>query len=104
MKQWISLFFCLAVNNYIGNMLGFSEFLHVARGFLNQSDCRLFENSVLMKQAILNLYLDIIMWLDILIANELIQCFCLVMVRHAQLCLKQSDSKIFEIPIIQEKF
>ena len=58
-------------------MLDFSEILHVARGFLNQYDCRTFENSMLMKQAILNMYLDIIMWLDILTANKLIKCFCL---------------------------
>ena len=100
----IYLFFCLAVNNYIQNMLGFSEFLYVGRCFLNQSDRRTFEKSVLMKQAILNMYLDIIIWLDILIANKLSQCFCLVMVRHTQPCLNQSDSKILEIPVTQEKF
>ena len=52
----ISLFFRMAVNNYIGNMLDFYGFLHVARGFLNQSDCSTFENLMLMKQAILNMY------------------------------------------------
>ena len=36
----ISLFSCLAVNNCIGNMLDFPEFWHLARSFLNQSDCR----------------------------------------------------------------
>ena len=76
----ISLFFCLAVNSCIGNILDFCEFLHVARGFLKQSDCRTFENSMLMKQAILNTYLNTIMWLDILRANEFIKYFCLVMV------------------------
>ena len=84
-------------------MLDFSEFLHVATGFLKQSDCRTFENAVLMKQAILNMYLDIIMWLDNVIANKLIKCFCLVMVRHTQVCLNQSDLKILEVPATQEK-
>ena len=57
-----------------------------------------------MKQAILNMYLDIIMWHEILRANELINCVSLVMVRHTQLCLNQLDSKILEIPATQEKF
>ena len=78
-------------------MFYFSEFLHMTRGVLNQSDCRTFENSMLMKQAISNMYLDIILWLEILRANKLIKCFCLIMVRHTQLCLNQSDSKIIEI-------
>ena len=56
---------------------------------------------MLMKQAILNMYLDIFMWLDILRASELIKCFYLVMIKHTQLCLNQSDSKITEIPVIQ---
>ena len=76
----LSLFSCLAVNNCIGNMLDFPEILHVARSFLNQSDCRTFQTSILKKQAILNIYLDIIEGLDILGTNELIQCFYLVMV------------------------
>ena len=62
-------------------MLDFPEFLHLARSFLNQSDCRAFQTSVLKKQAILNIYLDIIEGLDILGSNELIKCFCLVMVK-----------------------
>ena len=77
----LSLFSCLAVNNCIGNMLDFPEILHVARSFLNQSDCRIFQTSILGKQAILNMYLDIIEGLDILGSNELIKCFCLVMVK-----------------------
>ena len=85
-------------------MLDFSEFLLVARGILNQSDCRTFENSMLIKQGILSMYLDIITWLDILRANELIKCFCLVMVRHTQLYLNQLDSKIIEIAATQDKF
>ena len=50
----ISLFSCLAVNNCIGNMLDFPKILHVARSFLNQSDCRTFQTSILKKQATLN--------------------------------------------------
>ena len=76
----ISLFSCLAVNNCIGNMLDFLKILHVARSFLNQSDCRTFQTSILEKQAVLNMYLDIIEGLDILGTNELIKCFCSVMV------------------------
>ena len=76
----ISLFSCLAVNNCIGNMLDFPEILHAARSFLNQSDCRTFQTSILKKQAILNRYLDIIEGLDVLGTNELIKCSCLVMV------------------------
>ena len=90
-------------NQCIGNMLDISESLHVARDFLNQSDCRTFENSMLIKQAILNIYLDINMWLDILRANELNKSFYLVMVR-CNLCLNQIYSEILEIPLTQEKF
>ena len=75
----ISLFSCLAVNNCIANMLDFPEFLHSARSFLNQSDCRAFQTSVLKKQAILNIYLDIIEGPDMLGTNESIKCFYLVM-------------------------
>ena len=56
----IFLFSCLAVNNCIEILLDFSAFLHVARSFLYQSDCSTFQTSLLKKQAILNLYLDII--------------------------------------------
>ena len=76
----IYLFFCLAVKNYIGNMLNFRKFLHLARSFLNQSDCRTFQTSILKKQAKLNMYLDIIEGLDILGTNESIKCFCFVIV------------------------
>ena len=65
----ISLFSCLAMNNCIEILLDFSAFLHVARSFLYQSDCRTFQTSLLNKQAILNLNLGIIQWLDILGAN-----------------------------------
>ena len=65
----ISLFSCLAVNNCIEILLDFYAFLHVARSFLYQSDCRTFQTSLLKKEAILNLYLDIIQCLDILGAN-----------------------------------
>ena len=65
----ISLFSCLAVNNCIEILLDFYAFLHVARSFLYQSDCRTFQTSLLKKEAILNLYLDIIQCLDILEAN-----------------------------------
>ena len=65
----ISLFSCLAVNNCIEILLDFYVFLHVARSFLYQSDCRTFQTSLLKKEAILNLYLDIIQCLDILEAN-----------------------------------
>ena len=46
--------------------LDFSEILHVVKGFLNQSDCRTFQTSILKKQVILNMYQGIIMALDIL--------------------------------------
>ena len=51
-------------------MVDFPEFLHLARSFLNQSDCRTFQTSILKKQAILNMYLDIIEGLDFLGTNE----------------------------------
>ena len=76
----ISLLSYLTVNNCIENMLDFPSILHVLRSFLNQSDCTTFQTSILKKQAILNMYLDIIEGLDILGTNELIKCFCLVMV------------------------
>ena len=76
----ISLFSCLAMNNWIRNMLDFRDVLHVTRSFLNQSDFRTFQTSILKKQAILNMYLDIKEGLEILETNELIKCFCLVMV------------------------
>ena len=60
-------------------MLDFPEFLHLARSFLNQSDCRAFQTSVLKKQAILNMYLDIIEGPDMLGTNESIKYFYLVM-------------------------
>ena len=75
----ICLFSCLAVNNCIGNMLDFPEFLHLARRFFNQSDCRTFQSSILKRQAILNMYLDIIEGIEILGTNESIKWFCLVM-------------------------
>ena len=53
--------------------------------------------------AILNMYVDIV-WLNILIANKLIKCFCLVIVRYVQLSLGQLYSKILETPITQKKF
>ena len=99
-----SLFFCLAVNNCIGNI--FYIFLNSCMWlevFLTNQTAGL-KNSILMKQAISNMYLDIIMWLDILRANKLIKCVCLVMVRHSQLCLNQSDSKIIEILATQDRF
>ena len=91
-------------NQCIENMLDISESLHVARGFLTQSDCRTFENSMLIKQAILNIYLDINIRLDNLGTNKLNKSFYLVMVRHTHLCLNQIDSKILEIPLTQENF
>ena len=102
----ISLFSCLAVNNCIGNMLDFPEVLHAARSFLNQSDCRTFQTSILKKQAILNMHLDIIEGLDIVETNESIKCFCLVMVNSGMLptLYWPIKSKILETPITQEKF
>ena len=100
----ISLFSCLAVNNCIGNMLDFPEFLHLGRSFLNQSACRTFQTSILKKQAILSLNLDIIQWLDILGASELIKYFYVFVARHTQFFLDQSDTKILETRITQEKF
>ena len=73
----ISLFSCLTVNKCIANMLDFPEFLHSARSFLNQSDCRAFQTSVLKKLAILNMYLDITEGSDMLETNESIKCFLL---------------------------
>ena len=57
------------------------------RSFLNQSDCRTLQTSIFKKQAILNMYLDIILWPYILRANGLIKCFCLVIVRLANFVL-----------------
>ena len=68
--------------------------LHVARNFLSQSDSGPFK----LKQVLV-----IIMWLDILKTNELIKRFCLVLVRHVQISLDQSNSTILETPITQEK-
>ena len=76
----ISLFSCLAVNNCIWNMLDFPEFLYLARSSLNLLDCRTFQTSILKKQAILTMYVDIMEGLNILGTNESIKCFCLIMV------------------------
>ena len=75
-----SLFSCLAVNNCSGNMLDFPEVLHLARSFLNKSDCRTCQTPILKKQAILNMYLNITQGRDIVGTNESINCFYLVMV------------------------
>ena len=98
----IPLFSCLGVSNCIGNMLDFPEFLHLARSFLNQSDCRIFQTSILKKQVILNMYLDIIEGLDILGTNVFAWLWSTQ--ECPQLCLDQSNSKILETPITQEKF
>ena len=95
-------FSSLTVNNCIGNMLDFPEFLHLARNFLNQSNCRTFQTSILKKQAILNMYLDIIEGLDILGTNVFAWLWSTQ--ECPQLCLDQSNSKILETPITQEKF
>ena len=92
------------MNNCIEILLDFSAFFHVTRSFLYQSDCRTFQTSILKKQAILSLNLDIIQWLDILGTRELIKYFYLVLARLTQFFLDQSDSKILETPITQEKF
>ena len=76
----ISLFSCLAVNNCIWNMLDFPEFLYLARSSVNLLDCRTFQTSILKKQAILTMYVDIMEGLNILGTNESIKCFCLIMV------------------------
>ena len=81
-------------------MLDFPEFLHLARNFLNQSNCRTFQSSILKKQAILNMYLDIIEGLDIPGTNAWLWSTQ----EFPQLCLDQSNSKILETPITQEKF
>ena len=97
------LFFSsLTVNNCIGNMLDFPEFLHLARNFLNQSNCRTFQTSILKKQAILNMYLDIMEGLDILGTNVFAWLWSTQ--ECPQLCLDQSNSKILKTPITQEKF
>ena len=98
----ISLFSCLVVNSCIRNMLEFPEFLHLTGRFLNQSDCRTFQISVLKKQAILNMYLDIIEGLDILGTNVFVWLWSTQ--ECPQLCLDESNSKILETPITQEKF
>ena len=98
----LSLFSCLAVNNCIGNMLDFPEISHATRSFLNQSDCRTFRTSILKKQAILNMYLDIIEGLDILGTNVFVWLWSTQ--ECPQLCLDESNSKILETPITQEKF
>ena len=85
-------------------MSDFSEFLRVTGTFLNQADCRTFQTSIFKKHVILNMYLDIILWLDILRANELIKCFGLVIVRYSQICLDQWNSKILETSVTKEKF
>ena len=90
-------FLCLAVNNCIEILFDFSAFFHVTRSFLYQSDCRTFQTSILKKQSILNLNQDIIQWLDILGASQLIKYFCLVMARYTPFFLDQSDSKILGI-------
>ena len=89
-------------DNCIENMLDFPEFLHLARNFLNQSNCRTFQTSILKKQAILNMYLDIIEGLDILGTNVFAWLWSTQ--ECPQLCLDQSNSKILETPITQEKF
>ena len=98
----IFFFSSLAVNNCIGNMLDFPEFLHLARNFLNQSNCRTFQTSILKKQAILNMDLDIMGGLDILGINVFAWSWSTQ--KCPQLCLDQSNSKILETPITQEKF
>ena len=45
----LSHFSPVRLNNYTGNIY-FSEVFHVARGFLNQSDCKTFQTSILEKQ------------------------------------------------------
>ena len=92
----ISLFSCLTVNNCIGNMLDCPKILHVARSFLNQSDCRTFQASMFKKQAILNMYLDIIEGLDILGTNESIKCFWLVMVNSGMPLILKCFKMIFQ--------
>ena len=98
----IALLSYLTVNNCIENMLDFPNILHVLRSFLNQSDCTTFQTSILKKQAILNMYLDIIEGLDILGTNVFAWLWSTQ--ECPQLCLDQSNSKILETPITQEKF
>ena len=98
----IFFFSSLTVNNCIGNMLDFPGFLHLARNFLNQSNCRTFQTSILKKQAILNMYLDIMEGLDILGTNVFAWLWSTQ--ECPQLCLDQSNSKILKTPITQEKF
>ena len=98
----VIFFSCQTVNNCIGNMLDFPEFLHLARNFLNQSNCRTFQTSILKKQAILNMQLDIMGGLDILGINVFAWSWSTQ--KCPQLGLDQSNSKILETPITQEKF
>ena len=57
----------------------------------------------------MELWRKFFLWLDTLRANQLIQFFCLILVRHAQLwldsrfkILDNQDSKILEVRITQE--
>ena len=102
----ISLFSCLAVNNCIANMLDFPEFLHSARIFLYQLDCWAFQGSVFKKQAILNIYLDIIEGQIFQEPMNQLSVFPWLWSTQEchQLCLDQLNSKILETPITQEKF
>ena len=98
----ISLTSCLAVMNYIGNLCQFLLYfcMYLEVSWANQIQD--FSNSR-NGWGILNLYLVIIMSLHILRTNKLIKGFCLVLVRYIQLSLDQSNPKILEIPITQEK-
>ena len=102
----ISLFSCLAVINCTANMLDFPEFLHSARSFLYQLDCWAFQGSVFKKQAILNIYLDIIEGQIFYEPMNQLSVFPWLWSTQEchQLCLDQLNSKILETPITQEKF
>ena len=76
------------------------DFDILLQNILNQSDCIIFQISVLKKQLS---YEAIFLRFDIHRANQLVKSFCLVLVMYAQHCLDQSDSKILKIVVTQEK-
>ena len=86
------------LNNYIGNIY-FSEVFHADRSFLNQSDCKTFQTSVLKKQ--LSYIKHGPRHYCVTRHYRVIQCFCLFMVSHVHLCIDQSESNILEYPITQ---
>ena len=74
--------------------------IYIQKKFLILMYCKKCSHLIRMQDFLASAF--IFLWLDTPRANQLIQFFCLVMVRHAQLCLDQSDSKILETPITEK--